>query len=104
MRLTRRFVRMLPVFVAAVFLLSCLATAAHLAMAATDGCPPSHPSVRSCGQTLSLDMAPALPAIWASVDSPLVWTAWPSVPAVLGHDLQDQSRPSVPRSPPALPA
>lgn len=95
---------MLPAFVAAVFLFSCLAATAHLAMAAGEGCQASHPSVRTCGQTVSLDMVPALPAIWASVDSPLVWTAWSSVPAALGHDLQDQSGPSVPRSPPPLPA
>jgi len=101
MRLTRRLLRGLPAFVAVVFLLSCLAATAHLAMAATEGCPPSHPSVRSCEQTLSLDMGPVLPAVGVSVESSPVRTTWVAIPAAPGDRSQHQSAPSVPRSPPA---
>lgn len=98
------FCRALPTVIAAVFLLSCLVTAAHLAMAAGEGCQAIEPSVRSCGPTTSLDTAPALPAVAFDLDS----SPAPIVPVTLTVPLagfsEQQVAPPVPRSPPSLPA
>lgn len=102
MRVARRFVRMLPAFVAAVFFLSCLAATAHLAMTAGEGCQASQPSVRNCGQTASLEMGPVLPAAGASLDSHTLRIEWVAVLSVSGDRSQHQFAPSVPRSPPVL--
>ena len=102
MRFARRFVRMLPAFVAAVFFLSCLAATSHLAMAAGEGCQASHPSVRSCGQTVSLDMGPVLPAVGASLDSYTLRIARAAILSAPGDRSQYQSAPSASRSPPVL--
>lgn len=92
----------LPLLVAAVFVVSCLATSAHLAMAADEGCQASHPSVRSCGQTVSLDMGPVLPAVGGSLDSYTLRIAWAAILSAAGDRSQHQFAPSVPRSPPDL--
>lgn len=94
----------LTLLVALLFFLSCLAATAHLAMAGGEGCQASHPSVRNCGQTVSMDMGPILPAVWGLAESTPVRTAWVTIPATPGRRCQHQSAPSVPRSPPALPA
>ncbi len=93
---------MLPAFVAAVFLLSCLVTSAHLAVAAGEGCQASYPTVRSCGQTVSLDTGPVLPAVGASVDSYTLRIARAAILSAPGDHSQCQSAPSVSRSPPVL--
>ena len=102
----RRVVRWaLPTLLATVFLLSCLATAAHLAMAGGEGCRQAVEfSVRSCGPGTSLDTAPALPALAFRLDSaptPTLWTTLTSLPVGLS---EHQVGPPVPRSPPSLPA
>ena len=95
---------MLPTVIAAVFLLSCLATAAHLAMAGGEGCQAIEPSVRSCGPTTSLDTAPALPALAVDLDSSPTPTAWIRTPFELVGLPQEQVAPPVSRSPPSIPA
>lgn len=97
-----RFGRGLPAFLAAVFLLSCLANTAHLAMAEGQGCQASHPSVRSCEPTVSLDMGPALAGSAPSLNPALAPARWitPNVPAT-GLSLY-RGGPPVPRSPPSL--
>ncbi len=100
----RAFCRALPTVIAAVFLLSCLATAAHLAMAAGEGCQAIEPSVRSCGPTTSLDTAPALPAVALDLDSSPAPTAWVPLALPLAGFSQRQAAPPVPRSPPSIPA
>ncbi len=102
--LRRVFCRPLPTVIAAVFLLSCLATAAHLAMAAGEGCQAIEPSLRSCGPTTSVDTAPALPAVALDLDSSPAPSEWVALALPLAGFSQDQGAPPVPRSPPSLPA
>lgn len=100
----RAFCRALPTLIATVFLLSCLASAAHLAMAAGEGCQAIEPSVRSCGPTTSLDTAPALPAVALNLDSSPAPAEWVTLTLPLAGFSQLQVAPLVPRSPPPLPA
>lgn len=96
--------RGLPLIVALVFILSCLATTAHLAIAESQGCQATHPSVRSCAQTISLDMGPAL------AGSALSFNPAPAPIRRITLNLQPvglsqyHGGPPVPRSPPSLPA
>lgn len=89
---------------AAVFLLSCVATAAHLALAGSNGCQAVEFSARSCGPTTSVDIGLGLPGLAVSLDSspaPLAWITITLPPLALS---QHQIAPLVPRSPPSLPA
>ena len=95
---------MLPTVIAAVFLLSCLATAAHLAMAGGEGCQAIEPSLRSCGPTTSLDTAPALPAVALDLYSSPAPTEWVTLTLPPTGFSQHQVAPPVPRSPPSIPA
>lgn len=94
----------LRLLLGAVFVLSCLAMTAHAAMAAGEGCQASHTSVRSCGQTLSMDLGPVLPAVRVTVEPSPLGAVWVAIPADPGDRSQHQFAPSVPRSPPALAA
>ena len=106
-RLTRAFARALPAVVAAVFLFSCLATVTHLthlAMPAGEECQARHASVRNCGQTVSLDMGPAVPVTSPGLAGALVPSEWLALsPGPVGLS-RYQGRSPVPRSPPSLPA
>ena len=102
--LRRAFCQALPTVIAAVFLLSCLATAAHLAMAGGEGCQAIEPSVRSCGPTTSLYTAPALPAVALDLDSSPAPTEWVTLTLPLAGFSQHEGAPPVPRSPPSIPA
>lgn len=102
--LTRWFGRTLQAFVAAVFLLSCLATAAHLAMAAGEGCQAVEPSVRSCSPGTSLDLPPAVPGLALRLDSSPAPTLWVTLALAQVGVAQHQIAPLVTRSPPSLSA
>ena len=97
-----RFGRGMPAFVAAVFLLSCLATVAHLAMGEGEGCQAAEPSFRGCGPRTSHEPVPTLPALAAPLEPSPVPTAW-LVPALhLMAASQHHAAPPVPRSPPSV--
>ena len=91
-------------FAAAIFLLSCLATTAHLATAGEGGCQAAQLSVRSCGPTLSLDITPALPGLAVSLDPASTPTAWVKITLPLVALPQHKVAPLTPRSPPSLSA
>lgn len=95
---------MLPTVIAAVFLLSCLATAAHLAMAGGEGCQAVEFSVRICGPGTFPDIGPALPALTLLFDSSPAPTEWVTANLPLAGFSHLQVGPLVPRSPPSLPA
>lgn len=98
--MTRRYGRPLWAFVAAVFLLSCLVTTAHLAMAGEAGCQAAQLSVRSCGPTLSLDIGPALPGLVVSLEAAPALTAWVRIGLPPVASPQYAVAPLAPRSPP----
>jgi hypothetical protein len=91
-----------PVLLAAVFLLSCFASVAHDAMAGDQGCQAPQTSVKMCGQAMSPDMPPVLstsaPGLSLSLaPGPGVTLALP--PAGLA---EHHAAPVVPRSPPLV--
>lgn len=99
--LTGRLGRGLPALVATVFLLACLATAAHLTMDEGRGCQASHPSVGSCEPRVSHDAGPAVAGSATSLTPALAPAQRVTLNLLPLRLSQRQNGPPVPRSPPS---